>query len=150
MSYGDPTAEAYGFSEGAVEAKKQEKRVHAATTTKKLEFVSVTIRGNVSRVDLALIRLNYDAYRQRKDIRVEAESTGASEGVDLYALLEYLLWAETVDVQGVTEEALLATRLLVWTVCYYFPVSKKGYMGLLQHLAGEVQSNGSECKVPKW
>lgn len=107
----------------------------------------VTFPVNVSRVDLASDRQDYDDYRHRDDDHGEAERAAASAGVDLDSSLDKdLLWTEAGEADGVTEEALLSKRYLVSVVTYDVLVSKKGCFDLLRSLAGEVQSKRSECE----
>lgn len=61
-----------------------------------------------------------------------------------------MLWANAAAAEGVAQEALLATCLLVSTVAHEVLKSKKGYVELLQSLAGKVQSKQSECKATTW
>lgn len=113
-----------------------------------LVAVPVSFRIDVSRVNLASIRQNHNAYRRREGDRGEAERAMASGKVDPDALLENdFLWADTRGAEGVTEEVLLSMRSLVSAVCYEDPVSKKGYLKLLRSLVGDVQSWLRECEV---
>lgn len=49
--------------------------------------------------------------------------------------------------EGVTEEAVLATRFLVRAVKCGIPISKKCYVELPQSLADEVQSKRRNCET---
>lgn len=57
------------------------------------------------------------------------------------------MWAEAGDEDGVTEEGLLARRLLVVAVGHEVPVSMKGYVKLLRSLDGEAREKHSKCEA---
>lgn len=106
---------------------------HGVTTTVTLEAVSVILCAEVSRAYLASILQDYNDYCLQQSGRGEAERVRASSGVHFDALLEKdLLWIEANDAEGVTEEALFATRSMVSAVEFEIPVPRKGYMEILR------------------
>lgn len=77
----------------------------------------MTFCADVSRVVLALIEQDYDAYRCRESGRGEAMLKRASGYIKLEALLEKdLMWTEAGDADCVTQETALVTRSLVSAV----------------------------------
>lgn len=106
LSYDFPTDEANGHSKEVILAKKRVKGVDGVPMTVTPAAVSVAFRADVSHVDFASIKQVYDAHGQREGDGGEAELAGASERVDLDALVEKdVLWNEATDAKNDTEEA---------------------------------------------
>lgn len=124
------------------------RNVDRTPTTVTLDAVSVTLRADVLRADLASVRRDYNDYRRQEGGRGETERARDSGLLVLDVFFEkYLLWTEAAYAEGVTEEALLATRSLVSAVRNKLPLSKREHVELLWSLDDGVQSKRSEFKA---
>lgn len=131
-----PTGDRYGRNESTMQMKKYVRFYDGIPTTVALTTVLVTIRGVTAHIDRASSRQEYDEYRDQNSDRGETEHVRASQWFDLHALLEKdLLWSNAGDTESFTDEAQLATCLLLSDVGHEMPVSRNEYIELLQFFA---------------
>lgn len=97
-------------------------------------MVTAFFGSNRERMDSNAIRRDYGEY---SGLTVNSEQVS---GIDLDALFDQNpMWAQARDSTEVPEESLSATRALIKEIWCALPVSEKGYVDLVQQLAGEVK-----------
>lgn len=130
------TAEVYGDEEEFVQARKRVRRVEGVSATASHPAVSVLFRAWVSCPKLASIRQNYNMYYGQSNNPCKAKHAGCNGGVAFDALpYEDRMLPKGVHEVDRTKGIFVVTSLMTSTVGHTVPISRNGYVKLLQALA---------------
>lgn len=133
VGYDFLAGEVLGLEENTVQVGKRARGGGSSFTTVTLAAVPMFFKAFRERVDVHAISHDKDAYR---GLGTKPEPASV---VDLVTLFDQdLLWAQTGDAAAVPEQSLSVTMALEKKIRCTVPVSKKGYVDLVQGLAREV------------